>query len=49
MDNINQQLQAVSSQRMIEILEITNSAYYPGFRNIYENVQMGEQKFTIDV
>ncbi|XP_065217396.1 dynein beta chain, ciliary [Planococcus citri] len=37
--NINQQLQNVKVLKMIKILETTNSAYFPGFKNVYENVQ----------
>ncbi|KAK7573934.1 hypothetical protein V9T40_011125 [Parthenolecanium corni] len=37
--NINEQLQTTNSFKMIKILEATNSAYYPGFKQIYEQVQ----------
>lgn len=40
--NINQQLQNGKVYKMIRILETTNSAYYPGFKNVYDNVQSGK-------
>lgn len=39
--NINQQLQTVNAYKIIKILKLSNSAYYPGFRCVYENVQKG--------
>ena len=40
--NIDYQLQNIHAYKMSKILELTKSAYYPGFRNICENVQKGE-------